>query len=172
MVIGTIGVINPTDYWSTARSGGAKGLGIVPNPREINRTVQGLGVVNPTDYWSTARSGGAKGLGVVPNDFELSTHRCYLPVHHGWIATKDHLYRGGSMGTPGPGPYSHGLGYTATHGLADGATTAAVTESQNGALLKELVAAEKTKARMAMLSAGAVVAMAVIAVGSYLVRSE
>ena len=52
MLTAQIGLVNPTDYWSTARSGGRDGLGIV----------------NPTDYWSTARSGGRDGLGAAENE--------------------------------------------------------------------------------------------------------
>lgn len=47
MLTAQIGLIDPNDYWSTARSGGEDGLGLI----------------DPNDWWSTARSGGQDGLG-------------------------------------------------------------------------------------------------------------
>lgn len=68
-----LGVISQSTFWSSARSGGQQGLGIVADPSEINRTIAGAGA--------------HAGLGVVPNDFQLAYHRPYLPVMHGWVET-------------------------------------------------------------------------------------
>jgi hypothetical protein len=73
-----VGLINPTDYWSTARSGGRDGLGIISVNPEINRTL--------------------RGPGILPNDFDLSRHRSYLPLHHGWIVGQDRTYWNGYLG--------------------------------------------------------------------------
>ena len=102
---GGLGLIPPlpdANYWTTARSGGAKGLG------------GGLGLIPPlpqANYWTTARSGGARGLGivpevpeiqrqlsglgVVPSDADLAKIYGYTPVDHGWICNPQD---GGSFG--------------------------------------------------------------------------
>jgi len=78
MLTAQIGLINPTDYWSTARSGGQDGLGIIAANPEINRTL--------------------RGPGIVPNDLELSRIRSYLPLHHGWVVESNQTYWPGSLG--------------------------------------------------------------------------
>ena len=78
MLTAQIGLINPTDYWSTARSGGQDGLGIIATNPEINRTL--------------------RGPGIAPNDLELSRIRSYLPLHHGWVVERNQTYWPGSLG--------------------------------------------------------------------------
>ncbi len=75
-----LGVASNATYWSTARSGGADGLGIVsPYRPEVNRTLTGLGIV--------------------PNDFELARqYGWYTPVDHGWIIGRDRWWPGGNLG--------------------------------------------------------------------------
>lgn len=99
-----------------------------------------LGIVaNPAEINRTLT-----GFGNVPNDFELSRGNWYQSVGHGWIVGQDAagqqvIYPDGSLGN----------GRLA---LANGSWEPAQIES--------LIAAEETKARMAIISA---VGMAVVA---------
>lgn len=149
-----LGVASNATYWSTARSGGADGIG-------------SLGVVSNATYWSTARSGGAdglgivspyqpevnrtlSGLGIVPNDFELGRrYGWYTPVNHGWINGRRRWWPGGNLG-----------------GSATAATFAAGNEQdlEQKMMMRELVKAEKLKATMAVISGIAVAIAASIAV--------
>jgi len=124
-----LGVISQSSFWSTARSGGAHGLGIVSDPAEINRTLTG--------------NGGHAGLGVVPNDFQLAYHRPYLPVMHGWIGSD----RAGNLGS-------------------------AVSEAANGGAtssqMDQLIKSEQFKSKLAILSTGAIVTLALFGVINFL----
>jgi hypothetical protein len=111
-------------------------MGLVSRPQEILKTIGGLGIA--------------------PNDRQLSTVCNYLPSRHGWIVTDKKVFWGGNLGTPHNVPYSHGLG--------NATTTAAAAVSPTEALLQNLVAEEKKKTKFAMISAGAVGIVALLAV--------
>lgn len=133
-------------------------LGIVSNPSTINRTLN-VGV--------RARAGQpskpfVRHPGILPNDYMLSQQNWYTPVHHGWIVGQDSFYPQGALG--------------------DAATTAAAAATsimldaddpnvQTRAMIAELVRAENLKAKMAVVSASAVVLMAIIGVVGF-VRSR
>ena len=68
-----------------------------------------------------------RSLGVVPNDLDLSKHRCYLPVHHGWISTPGKTYWDGNLG--------------------EGST-----QTQTDALTQQLIKTEKTKMWLSIMS--------------------
>lgn len=99
-----LGVISQSSFWSSARSGGQQGLGIVADPNEINRTIAGTGA--------------HAGLGVVPNDFQLAYHRPYLPVMHGWVETKQGDLGEGEAATSEPRSLQSKLAIISTGAVA------------------------------------------------------
>jgi hypothetical protein len=111
-----LALINPTDYWSTARSGGRDGLGIIATNPEINRTL--------------------RGPGILPNDRDLSRHRNYLPLHHGWIIGQNKTYWHGNLGQS--------------------------EDDFERKAVEDLVKAEKIKAWMAVLGTASSIAVAVM----------
>ena len=94
-------------------------LGIVATNPEINRTL--------------------RGPGILPNDLDLSRHRSYLPLHHGWIVGKDRTYWNGYLGQ------------------ADEST-----ENKAEKLAEELVRSERIKAWAAVFGTAASISIAVM----------
>lgn len=152
----TLGVVDPHTYNTTASSSGARGIGIVPAPREILKTI---------------------GSGFTPDDRQLSTVCNYLPNRHGWIVSDQETFWKGNLGDPHNVPYSHGIGLGAwtpreiTQGrlavLGEATTAEVVTAVPSSAattndLLAKLVAEDKKRTTYAMISAGAIVALTLL----------
>ena len=104
-------------------------LGIISTNPEINRTL--------------------RGPGILPNDLDLSRHRSYLPLHHGWIVGRSRTHWNGYLGQgdeqlpPPPDDYKK-------------------AQARQEQYVKKLVRAEKIKAWAAVVGTVSSIAIAVM----------